>query len=275
MLHEGVICIPLISAFHHSGLMFNGHSSTQPIADATAKQINGSAPSLSQGSGSGSSSVSNKEYSRQLTALNCSVRDWITKHVNDNPLCDLNPIFKDYERHLASIERQYGAGSADGGSEEKKQGGMLPASATPPPPASSSSSSTSSAAPAAALFSFSKNTTQDSAQKSSSAAPMPAGITFNFGQKVDSSVLSSLGSKSAVPSFSPSSNTSLFGAPEPAAPLAFGGTKSENAQPAGERLFPSSSWCLWYLCIMFAASGSSAFRDFKQSECWKTYFLLK
>ncbi|KAM4569858.1 nuclear pore complex protein Nup50 [Odontesthes bonariensis] len=217
-----------------AGLMFNGPSSTKPIADATAKQTNGSAPSLSQGSSSGSSSVSNKEYSRQLTALNCSVRDWITKHVNDNPLCDLNPIFKDYERHLASIERQYGAGFADGGSEEKKQGGMLPASATPPPPASSSSSSTSSAAPAATLFSFSKNPTQDSAQQSSSAAPIPAGITFNFGQKVDSSVLSSLGSKPSVPSFSSSSSTSLFGASEPAAPLPFGGTKTENAQPADE-----------------------------------------
>ncbi|XP_072233562.1 nuclear pore complex protein Nup50 [Leuresthes tenuis] len=213
-----------------AGLMFNGPSSTKPIADATAKQINGSAPSLSPGSGGSS----NKEYSRQLTALNCSVRDWITKHVNDNPLCDLNPIFKDYERHLASIERQYGAGSADGGSEEKKQGGMLPASATPPPPASSSSPSSSSAAPAAALFSFSKNAAQDSAQKSSGAAPVPVGITFNFGQKVDSSVLSSLGSKPAAPSFSSSSNTSMFGAPEPAAPLAFGGTKSESAQPADE-----------------------------------------
>uniref|UniRef100_A0A3B4Y622 Nuclear pore complex protein Nup50 n=1 Tax=Seriola lalandi dorsalis TaxID=1841481 RepID=A0A3B4Y622_SERLL len=132
------------------------------------------------------------EYSRQLTALNCSVRDWITKHVNDNPLCDLNPIFRDYERHLSSIERQYGAGSAapsDGDS------------------------------------------TRD---KSSAAAPIPAGITFNFGQKVDSSVLGSLGSKTTTPSFSfsssgaSSSQTSLFGAPGSAAPLSFSGTKAED-----------------------------------------------
>ncbi|KAG7232962.1 hypothetical protein INR49_007898, partial [Caranx melampygus] len=124
------------------GLTFNGPAST---ADITTKQTNGSAPSPAQSSGSGSSSSSsssNKEYSRQLTALNCSVRDWITKHVNDNPLCDLNPIFRDYERHLSSIERQYGAAAApaDGGSEEKKQGGMLPTAATPPAPAASSSS---------------------------------------------------------------------------------------------------------------------------------------
>ncbi|XP_061524213.1 nuclear pore complex protein Nup50 isoform X2 [Phycodurus eques] len=103
-----------------------------------------------------------KEYGRQLTALNCSVRDWISKHVDDNPLCDLQPIFRDYERHLASIERQYGAAA---GTEDRK--------ARPSLPASSSS------------FSF-----KDEKEES------PA-VTFNFGQKVDSSVL-----KTATPAFS-------------------------------------------------------------------------
>lgn len=234
-----------VSPFIISGLTFNGPTSAKPTADITAKQTNGSTPSPTQSSSScsSSSSVGNKEYSRQLTALNCSVRDWITKHVNDNPLCDLNPIFRDYERHLASIERQYGAVSADGGSEEKKQGGMLPTTATPPPPPSSSSSSSRSgpAAPApAALFSFGKNTTEDSSRDKSAAAaaPISTGVTFNFGQKVDSSVLGSLGSKTTPPSFSfsssaSSSQTSLFGAPGPAAPLSFSGKKSEDARPAG------------------------------------------
>ncbi|XP_042371434.1 nuclear pore complex protein Nup50-like, partial [Plectropomus leopardus] len=219
-------------------LTFNGPASAKPTADISAKQTNGSTPSPTQSSSScsSSSSVGNKEYSRQLTALNCSVRDWITKHVNDNPLCDLNPIFRDYERHLASIERQYGAGSADGGSEEKKQGGLLPTTATPPPPPSSSSSAAPAAA--AALFSFGKSTTEDSTRdKTATAAPVNAGVTFNFGQKVDSSVLGSLGSKSTPPSFSfsssaSSSQTSLFGAPGAAAPLSFSGTKSEDARPA-------------------------------------------
>lgn len=229
------------------GLTFNGpSSSSKPTADITAKQTNGSAPSLTQSSSScGSGSASNKEYSRQLTALNCSVRDWITKHVNDNPLCDLNPIFRDYERHLASIERQYGAGSADSGSEEKKQGGgKLPTSASPPPASSSSTTSSSSSlaaaapAPTAALFSFSKSSTEDSTrEKSSTAAPIPAGVTFNFGQKVDSSVLGSLGSKTSIPSFSFSSSsssnqTSLFGGAT--APLAFSTTKPQDAKPADE-----------------------------------------
>lgn len=170
------------------------------------------------------------------------MRDWITKHVNGNPLCDLNPIFRDYERHLASIERQYGAGSVDGGSEEKKQGGMLPSAATPPPPppvssSSSSRSSPAAPAPAAALFSFCKNVTEDR-DKSAADAPASAGVSFNFGQKVDSSVLGSLGSKTTPPSFSFSSSgassthTSLFGAPGSAAPLSFSG-KNEDAKPAG------------------------------------------
>nr|XP_019968871.1 PREDICTED: nuclear pore complex protein Nup50 [Paralichthys olivaceus] len=224
------------------GLTFNSPSSAKPIAEITAKQTNGSSPSPAQSFGSigGGSSVGNKEYSRQLTALNCSVRDWITKHVNDNPLCDLNPIFRDYERHLASIERQYGAGSAaaaDGGSEEKKPAGT-PTSSTPPPPSSSSPSSSAAPAPAATLFSFAKKSTDDSTQdKSSPAAPIPAGITFNFGQKVDSSVLGSLGSKSMTPSFSfsaSSSQTSVFGAPGSAASRSFSGTKAEDAQPVVE-----------------------------------------
>ncbi|XP_029681391.1 nuclear pore complex protein Nup50 isoform X5 [Takifugu rubripes] len=75
-----------------TGLMFSSASSS----DVKSKQTNGATPP---------SSASCSEYNKQLTALNCSVRDWITKHVNDNPLCDLNPIFRDYERHLASIER--------------------------------------------------------------------------------------------------------------------------------------------------------------------------
>jgi len=148
-------------------------------SDITAQQTNGS---------------SSKEYSRQLTALNCSVRDWITKHVNGNPLCDLNPIFRDYEQHLASIERRYG-----GEEEEKKKKTSLTAA----PAAASSSSS---------LFSFSKAPADDAAQS--------PGVTFNFGQKVDGSLLGSLGPKATPPSFSfSSSQTSLFGAPRPTGAL--------------------------------------------------------
>ncbi|XP_060745568.1 nuclear pore complex protein Nup50 isoform X2 [Tachysurus vachellii] len=162
----------------------NGSASSSSSLDSGDIMANGSAPSLPAISGGGSSS---KEYNRQLTALNCSVRDWITKHVNDNPLCDLNPIFRDYERHLATIERKYGSGAA---AEEQQPGKQANTKTN-----TTSSSTSSNVTPAApALFSFTKNKDSAAPEKSSS---IPAGVSFNFGQKVDSSVLSSLKSAGA------------------------------------------------------------------------------
>ncbi|TKS90386.1 Nuclear pore complex protein [Collichthys lucidus] len=155
-----------------------------PVTSQLNRPMVGSDPGSELGSGSGSGS--NREYSRQLTALNCSVRDWITKHVNDNPLCDLNPIFRDYERHLASIERQYGAGSADGGSEEKK----LPSTAAAPAASSSSSSSSSGSRSSSPqlrlLYSPSvKNTTEDSTRDKSAAAPLVPASRLTSGRRRD------------------------------------------------------------------------------------------
>ncbi|XP_020659665.1 nuclear pore complex protein Nup50 isoform X1 [Pogona vitticeps] len=80
-----------------------------------------------------SSFTQNKTYSsdvyhKQLAALNCSVRDWIVKHVNANPLCDLTPIFRDYEKYLAEIEQR--GISSDNSSEydNNKATGAQPAS---------------------------------------------------------------------------------------------------------------------------------------------------
>lgn len=164
---------------------------------SSASDLNGAA------SRSSASCSSGGEYDKQLTALNCSVRDWISKHVDDNPLCDLNPIFRDYERHLASIERQYGA-PADAASEDKM--------AELPPAASPSSSSSSTAAP---LFPFSRGAPE---------VKPPPGVTFNFGQKVEALPLASPPPPSGF-SFTSSSHTSLFGGA--AAPS----SKSEEAPP--------------------------------------------
>ncbi|CAN9508328.1 unnamed protein product [Ophioblennius macclurei] len=205
------------------GLTFNSPASSE------TKQTNGSpslAPQASPCSGAaGAAGGSSKEYRRQLTALNVSVRDWITKHVNDNPLCDLNPIFRDYERHLASIEKQYGA--KEGGAEEKQQDAATSSSA--PPPAAAAAAGTPSSS-SSSLFSFSKT------EEKSATSSLPTGVTFNFGQKVDSSVLGTLGS---APSFSFSSTSSSSSAPSlfgstAAAPLSFGGAKTDNAQPADD-----------------------------------------
>lgn len=202
---------------------FTGFNSSTPAkSNSGLSTFISSKPTDSDVTSNGSASSSgSKEYNRQLTALNCSVRDWITKHVNDNPLCDLNPIFRDYERHLASIDKKYGSGASDGtgesssfGGEQKRlQSGGAAASVSV---AGDSSSSSSSAAPS--LFSF-KGKDAAAAEKPEARAAVPPGVSFKFGQKVDSSVLGSLGS-SGAPSFSfstsSSSGTSAFGAAAPA-----------------------------------------------------------
>uniref|UniRef100_UPI00358EE6B0 nuclear pore complex protein Nup50 n=1 Tax=Myxine glutinosa TaxID=7769 RepID=UPI00358EE6B0 len=48
------------------------------------------------------------EYKHHLRSLNCAVRDWISSHVDRNPLCDLTPVFHDYKEHLAVIEQKHG-----------------------------------------------------------------------------------------------------------------------------------------------------------------------
>ncbi|XP_066579752.1 nuclear pore complex protein Nup50 [Amia ocellicauda] len=210
-------------------LTFNGPAPSQQQSSDVSRQSNGVTQSSSAPSSSQSSSHSSREYNRQLTALNCSVRDWITKHVNDNPLCDLNPIFKDYEKHLATIEQKYG-GSSDSGSESEasgRQANTQPAAAPGNPSAPPQTST-------AALFSFSKDKSDGGALESSG-APAPSaptsGATFNFGKKVDSAVLVSLPTGS-TPSFSFSSqgSSSLFGSQgtTPATTFSFGGSKAEG-----------------------------------------------
>jgi len=46
------------------------------------------------------------EYYSELTGLNQSVSRWIKSHVDNNPLCILTPIFRDYERYLDKINEQ-------------------------------------------------------------------------------------------------------------------------------------------------------------------------
>ncbi|RVE56589.1 hypothetical protein OJAV_G00222720 [Oryzias javanicus] len=186
----GFSAVPASSAA--AGVNGGPASFSKPPADSSTNQANGSAPSSAPATLSCSRS---REYSRQLAALNRSVRDWISKHVDDNPLCDLNPIFRDYERHLASIERKFGGGRDN--LEEK------PAPAAPAPPPSSISAA---APPSGAPFSFGRN----SSESTSDPPPAPS------------------------PSTLARSQTSLFGNASSLAPLPFGGTKTEEAPPTDE-----------------------------------------
>uniref|UniRef100_A0A8C5PQB0 Nuclear pore complex protein Nup50 n=1 Tax=Leptobrachium leishanense TaxID=445787 RepID=A0A8C5PQB0_9ANUR len=97
------------------GSLFSNGPSSAPATGASSTKPNGESPSAPT-SASPQKKSSSSDYNKQLSSLNCSVRDWIVKHVNANPLCDLSPIFRDYEKHLSTIEQTYGS-STDSGSE--------------------------------------------------------------------------------------------------------------------------------------------------------------
>ncbi|NWW90603.1 NUP50 protein, partial [Rhynochetos jubatus] len=174
---------------------------------ASPKANGGSQPSSS---GYAQSKVcSSSVYHKQLAALNCSVRDWIVKHVNTNPLCDLTPIFRDYEKYLANIEQQHGS-SSDSGSENESN---------KTPSAQSLSAFGNSKLQQGSTFLFNSNKTEDTSDKKPEAASekkdpslgATSAVSFNFGKSVDTSVLGSLGSGTLSSfSFSPG-NSGLFG----------------------------------------------------------------
>ncbi|NXS01452.1 NUP50 protein, partial [Oxylabes madagascariensis] len=160
----------------------------------------------SQPCSSGSALSGSGAYHKQLAALNCSVRDWIVKHVNSNPLCDLSPIFRDYEQYLASIEQQHGGGSDSGSENESAK----------TPRAAPVFGSAKLQQGSAFLF---NNKTEDTSDKKAEAAaekrdPLlgaASTVSFNFGKIADSSGLGSLGSGTLSSfSFSPG-NSGLFG----------------------------------------------------------------
>lgn len=183
-----------------------------------------------------STACTGNTYHKQLAGLNCSVRDWIVKHVNTNPLCDLTPIFKDYERYLATIEKQLENG---GSSSSESQTDRVTVGMDPPSLFGSTKLQQDSP------FSFHGNKAEDTsekveftAEKKSDTAQGATSASFNFGKKVESSVLGSLSSGSLTGfSFSPG-NTSLFGkdaAQSTAASSPFSAKASENQAGGSSR----------------------------------------
>ncbi|KAK2083431.1 Nuclear pore complex protein Nup50 [Saguinus oedipus] len=126
-------------------------------------------------------------YHKQLAALNCSVWDWIVKHVNTNPLCDLMPIFKYYEKYLANIEQQHGNGGRNSESESNKTAVET----------QSLSLFGSTKLQQESMFLFHSNKTDDTPgkkvevaiEKKTDPSLGATSASFNFGKKVDSSVV--------------------------------------------------------------------------------------
>ncbi|XP_016047532.1 nuclear pore complex protein Nup50 [Erinaceus europaeus] len=149
-------------------------------------------------------------YHKQLAALNCSVRDWIVTHVNTNPVCDLTPIFKDYEKHLAGIEEQHGSGS---GSHSENETSRVSLETQSP------SLFGATKLQQEPIFLFHVNKIEETSEKKVEAVsdqklnPQMAATSasFNFGKKVDSSVLGSLSSGPLTGFSFSSGNSSVFG----------------------------------------------------------------
>ncbi|KAM4039688.1 nuclear pore complex protein Nup50 isoform 2-T2 [Anomaloglossus baeobatrachus] len=184
-----------------SSLFTNGPASSPSGASITAK-TNGERSSSTSSSGP-NKPVGSSDYNKQLTSLNFSVRDWIVKHVNTNPLCDLTPIFKDYEKHLATIEQQYGT-SSDSGSESDNSKAtptippFVPSMAEPKP---------------SFTFTCKVNKSEQPVRFSPEKKAPPASATplFSFGQKADTGSFASFGSGTATGFSFSAGAASLFG----------------------------------------------------------------
>lgn len=70
-----------------AGTIINTAASLQPATE--------SAPAL------------NPEFLAHLKALNVQITEWIRRHIDDNPLVILSPVFKDYEVHLKEITEKF------------------------------------------------------------------------------------------------------------------------------------------------------------------------
>ncbi|XP_059043228.1 nuclear pore complex protein Nup50 isoform X1 [Mustela lutreola] len=165
-------------------------------------KTNGDSPQPSSSGPPSGAACPRSAYHKQLAALNCSVRDWIAKHVNANPLCDLTPIFRDYERHLAGIEQQHGSGGGRGSERE----------AGPVPLATQSPSLFGAAKPQQdSAFPFAGGRAEGGAERKTEPPAGAASASFSFGKKIDGSVLGSPNSGPLTGFSFSSGNSSFFG----------------------------------------------------------------
>lgn len=191
---------------------------------STSSGSNGTLTTTSNSTASSSTTAANApkdaNYYAKLKGLNQSVSAWIAKHIADNPVCVLTPIFDDYARHLKEIQQSQSAASATDATSATRQTVTIK---TPDYTFKSAASSASSAkketdAAPASTFSFGiaadKKPTEAAAATSNfsfgSAAPgkttEPAKSTFSFGSALSKPPVSD---EAAVAK--PSTSTFSFG----------------------------------------------------------------
>ncbi|XP_059061924.1 nuclear pore complex protein Nup50 [Achroia grisella] len=100
--------VPLLTSPSNSTLL-----TAKPVSSTTTLQTKSESPFTSTSKKDSEVNAENKEaekklsYYSKLRGLNESVSAWITKHVDQTPLCILTPIFKDYEKYLKDIQDEY------------------------------------------------------------------------------------------------------------------------------------------------------------------------
>lgn len=124
---------PAANPFSGFGGFNFGHATSTPASTPSPFSFLAKIPSIetapkTNGTSEKSSSTPQIEYLSKVKALNIAVADWIKTHVDDNPLCILTPVFKDYEKYLKEFDEL---------KKKSKENEIKPKDPEPKPPASS------------------------------------------------------------------------------------------------------------------------------------------
>lgn len=213
-------------------------------SDNSVTQVDESSGSGSSGAGSPTRPPPSKEYLAHLKALNMQVASWINKHLEQNPLVLLTPVFKDYEKHLSEITEKY-KGEAAPNKEVKASfplltttsssaaGPPITASTTSVPAFSLTAKSSEVAKPQSAFGGFGAASTEKP-KPTSAAAPFSFGLSTGNNSSAPSLPAFAAFGSSSVASTTASSGFSfgnLASAPSTAAPA---GDEDEDAPPVVE-----------------------------------------
>ena len=84
-------------------------SKAAPTGWGTTTTTASQPPVAAAAAGTTDKAAVNPEFLSHLKALNVQVTEWIRRHIDDNPLVILSPVFKDYEAHLQEITDKFPA----------------------------------------------------------------------------------------------------------------------------------------------------------------------
>ncbi|XP_037951305.1 nuclear pore complex protein Nup50 [Teleopsis dalmanni] len=130
-------------------------------------------------------------YHGKLKGLNQAVAKWIKQHVDENPLCILTPIFKDYEKYMVEIEKY--------NNTDLEKNANVPLTFTKP---ATDAGSTSKKEITTSIFGSKQTSSETTKANGEASAPAPA-PSFSFGLKSNETS----GSSAGTFSFSAKSDT--------------------------------------------------------------------